>query len=320
MSGTRFESLNELWYRLWFQPQSPVPICMFRILLSTIIFLSSLTWAPDLFTWFGYDGIVSVETMRQYEEFNRLSLLDWLPADNRFVLALYIVLLLAALSLMVGFKSRLSALILFICLASFHHRNLLIFHSGDTLMRVCLLLILFGPIEKMYSLDSILGKKSTKQEQPALASPWVQNLLRFQIAIVYAHSFFAKMEGSTWRDGTAIYYALHMEDFYRFPVPYLFDNIITVKLATWSTLAIELALWTIVWIRSLRYYVLAAGVILHLGIDWSMNLPFFEDLMIASYVLFLKPEDIERFVLFIKQVLNLDRNQTQNQGAVVSPK
>ena len=300
-----------LWYRLWFEPQSPAPICMFRILLAAIVFLSSLTWAPDLFTWFGYDGIVSVETMRQYEEFNRLSLLDWLPPDNRFVLSLYVLLLLSALSLMVGFKSRLSALILFICLASFHHRNLLIFHSGDTLMRVCLFLLLFGPIDRMYAIDS-------RGKAPAQASPWVQNLLRFQIAIVYAHSFFSKMEGSTWWDGTAIYYALHMEDFYRFPVPLLFDNIMTVKLATWSTLVIELALWTLIWIRGLRYYVLAAGVILHLGIDWSMNLPFFEDLMIASYVLFLKPEDIERFVLYERQVLNLDPGR--DQGPVVSPK
>ena len=300
-----------LWYRLWFEPQSPAPICMFRILLAAIVFLSSLTWAPDLFTWFGYDGIVSVETMRQYEEFNRLSLLDWLPPDNRFVLSLYVLLLLSALSLMVGFKSRLSALILFICLASFHHRNLLIFHSGDTLMRVCLFLLLFGPIDRMYAIDS-------RGKAQAQASPWVQNLLRFQIAIVYAHSFFSKMEGSTWWDGTAIYYALHMEDFYRFPVPLLFDNIMTVKLATWSTLVIELALWTLIWIRGLRYYVLAAGVILHLGIDWSMNLPFFEDLMIASYVLFLKPEDIERFVLFVRQVLNLDPGR--DQGPVVSPK
>ena len=300
-----------LWYRLWFEPQSPAPICMFRILLAARVFLSSLTWAPDLFTWFGYDGIVSVETMRQYEEFNRLSLLDWLPPDNRFVLSLYVLLLLSALSLMVGFKSRLSALILFICLASFHHRNLLIFHSGDTLMRVCLFLLLFGPIDRMYAIDS-------RGKAPAQASPWVQNLLRFQIAIVYAHSFFSKMEGSTWWDGTAIYYALHMEDFYRFPVPLLFDNIMTVKLATWSTLVIELALWTLIWIRGLRYYVLAAGVILHLGIDWSMNLPFFEDLMIASYVLFLKPEDIERFVLFVRQVLNLDPGR--DQGPVVSPK
>ncbi|MCA9816803.1 MAG: HTTM domain-containing protein [Cyanobacteria bacterium HKST-UBA01] len=305
------EDPGRLWYRLWFEPQSPAPICMFRILLAAIVFLSSLTWAPDLFTWFGYDGIVSVETMRQYEEFNRLSLLDWLPPDNRFVLSLYVLLLLSALSLMVGFKSRLSALILFICLASFHHRNLLIFHSGDTLMRVCLFLLLFGPIDRMYAIDS-------RGKAPAQASPWVQNLLRFQIAIVYAHSFFSKMEGSTWWDGTAIYYALHMEDFYRFPVPLLFDNIMTVKLATWSTLVIELALWTLIWIRGLRYYVLAAGVILHLGIDWSMNLPFFEDLMIASYVLFLKPEDIERFVLFVRQVLNLDPGR--DQGPVVSPK
>ncbi|MCA9805275.1 MAG: HTTM domain-containing protein [Cyanobacteria bacterium HKST-UBA02] len=295
-----FRELADLWYRIWFKPQSPAPLCLFRILIGSIILISSLYWWPDLMTWFGYDGVVSVETMFQFEESNRLSILNWLPPDNRFVYVLYALLMLSGLSFTLGFKSKLSAIILFLCLTSFHHRNLLIFHSGDTLLRVCMFLLMFGPIGKMYSIDSWLARKSDREDpEPVLCSPWVQNLLRFQIAIVYAQSSLAKLEGESWWNGTAVYYALHMQDFSKFPVPFIFDSIPAIQFATWSTLLIEIALFTLIWIRDLRYYVLAAGVVLHLGIDWSMNLPFFEILMIASYVVFIKPEDVERFVRFV---------------------
>lgn len=293
-----FQEIRELWYRIWFKPQSPAPICLFRILLGLIVILSILLWLPDLYTWFGYDGIVSIQTMEQFQGSNRFSILFWLPPDNRWVTGLYWLMFVACLSFTLGFRANLSALILFLCVTSFHHRNLLIFHSGDTLIRVCLFLLIFGPIGKMYSIDSWLRRRSGAEQDTAneLCSPWTQNLLRFQIAIVYAQSTLAKMDGETWWNGTAVYYASHMEDFHKFPVPVIFDHVFGYQIATWATLAIELSLWTLIWVKELRYYVLAAGVLLHLGIDWTMNLPVFENLMIACYTLFLKPEDVERFV------------------------
>ncbi|MBK9143433.1 MAG: HTTM domain-containing protein [Candidatus Melainabacteria bacterium] len=298
-----FRELADLWYRIWFTPQSPAPICLFRILIGVIILASSLFWWPDLLTWFGYDGIVSVDTMYQFEESNRLSILAWLPPDNRFVVALYALLMVSGICFTLGLKSNLSAFILFVCLTSFHHRNLLIFHSGDTLLRVCMFLLVFGPIGKMYSLDRLLARKSGKEDSgDILCSPWIQNLLRFQVAIVYAHSSLSKLEGETWWNGTAVYYALHMQDFSKFPVPFVFDSVLGCQIATWATLAVEIALFTLIWIKELRYYVLAAGAVLHLGIDWTMNLPFFENLMIATYVLFIKPDDVERFVRFVSQL------------------
>jgi len=318
-----FQDIRALWYRMWFQPQSPAPLCLFRILLGLLLILSSLLWLPDLQTWFGYDGIVSVQTMEQFEASNRFSILFWLPPDNAWVSKLYVIMMIAAVTFTLGLRANFSALILFLCVTSFHHRNLLIFNSGHTLMRVCLFLMMFGPIGKMYSIDSWFANwhrprfadreaerdalaegeeleprtiDVAQNSPPILCRPWTQNLLRFQIALVYAQSTLAKMDGETWWNGTAVYYANRMEDFSKFPIPFIFDRMLGYQIATWATLAIEIALWTLIWVKELRYYVLVLGVLLHLGIDWTMNLPIFEHLMIASYVLFLKPEDVECFV------------------------
>lgn len=297
------KEIRELWYRIWFAPRSPAPICLFRILLGAIALLSSLTWLPDLLTWFGYDGIVSIETMQQFQASNRFTIFPWLPPDNNYVFILYGFMFVTGLSFTLGFRSNLSALLFFLCLTSFHHRNLMIFHSGDTLLRVCLFLLIFGPIGKMYSIDSWLAgrKNAGSASERVECSPWVQNLLRFQIAIVYAQSSIAKIQGDTWWDGTAVYYATCMEDFHKFPVPIVFDHVAGFQIATWATLAIEIALWTLIWVKEFRYWVLGLGVLLHLGIDWTMNLPFFETLMIATYVLFLNPQDVERAVSIIRR-------------------
>jgi hypothetical protein len=298
-----FQEIKLIWDRIWFQPQSPASVCLYRILIGCIILLSSFLWLPDFYTWFGYDGIVSIQTMEQFHNSNRFSILMWLPPENIYPTVLYAVFFIAGLSFTIGFKSNFSALILFICLISFHHRNLLLFHSGDTLLRVSLFLLIFGPIGKMYSIDSWLASRRPGAQADLDCSPWVQNLLRFQVAIVYWHSTWAKMDGDTWWNGTAVYYASRMEDFHKFPVPIMFEHALGFQLATVFTLVVEFALWTLIWVKELRYYVLAAGVILHLGIDWTMSLPFFENLMIASYCVFLKPEDIENCVNFCRQFL-----------------
>lgn len=155
----------------------------------------------------------------------------------------------------------------------------------------------------MYSIDSWLAKRSGEppSSEEIKCTPWVQYLIRFQIAAVYWHSFFGKMNGETWRNGTAVYYATRMEDFHKLSLPILFDNLWIIQVLTYGTLATECALWSLIWIKEFRYYVLVAGVLLHLGIEWSMNLPFFELLMIASYIVFVEPSDVERVVQWVKR-------------------
>ncbi len=81
---------------------------------------------------------------------------------------------------------------------------------------------------------------------------------------------------------------------HRLPIVYIFDHLWTVKLLTWTTLVVEFSLCFLIWFKPIRYYVIALGIIMHLVIDWSMLIPQFEWIMIASYILFIEPDDLQK--------------------------
>jgi predicted DCC family thiol-disulfide oxidoreductase YuxK len=103
-----------------------------------------------------------------------------------------------------------------------------------------------------------------------------------------------------WLDGTALYYTARLEDFWRLPVPYVFDHLWSIKFATWATLMVEFALGVLIWFRDIRYLVLLAGLMLHLGIEWSMNVPLFSAMMLSAYVAFLEPAQFRRSLTWLK--------------------
>lgn len=99
--------------------------------------------------------------------------------------------------------------------------------------------------------------------------------------------------GILWMNGTAVYYAMRLEDFHRFPTPAL-HSLFLIKSLTWLTLLIEFALGVLIWFKELRYPVLLAGLGLHLGIEYAMNIPLFEWMIVATYINFIEPQDLSR--------------------------
>jgi len=51
-------------------------------------------------------------------------------------------------------------------------------------------------------------------------------------------------------------------------------------------------------VKRWRYKILAGGLLLHLGIEYAMNIALFEWVMIALYITFLDPADVEKFLKF----------------------
>ena len=98
-----------------------------------------------------------------------------------------------------------------------------------------------------------------------LCSPWAQRMLQIQTAVVYFATFYWKSLGILWINGTAVYYALRLEDFQRFPLPPL-HNLFLIKTLTWSTLVIEFALGVLIWFKETRYPVLLAR---HMSAHWN---------------------------------------------------
>jgi hypothetical protein len=213
------------------------------------------------------------------------------PNSDVWLNIVFIVFAISAIALTIGFSTKLSAVLVFVCLSSLHARNYLILNSGDVFMRMLCFWLIFSAAGMSLSID--------RWRTRALAAPWAQRLVQINLSLLYAHAFAKKIVGADWQNGTAVYFSSRMIEMQRFHIPFLFDHLWTCRLLSWAVLGIEFALFTLIWVKPLRYYVLIAGLIMHLSIDWTMNIPQFEWIMIISYVLFIEPDDMDKLINFL---------------------
>lgn len=314
---TKMECVVAIWNNFWYRPISTRILAAFRILFGLLLIQFVVLLMPDFFVWFGKNGIVASNTINSWQPYLRFNILNLFPNSDLWLITVFAFFIIAAICLTIGFLTRFSSIVVFLCLISFHARDYLIINSGDNFMRLLSFWLIFSPAGQSFSIDNWLTKRNNIKRQNSQtidnkAEPWAQRMMQINMALLYAQAFYKKIGGKLWQDGSAVYYSSHMEDMHRFPFVYLFDHLWTCKLLTWCTLGIEFALFTLVWVKPLRYYVLALGTIMHLTIDWTMNIPQFEWIMIYSYVLFIDPPDLERFLSLVnKQVLKKSVNKSQ---------
>lgn len=277
----------------FFQPEPVHSVVLLRIVFGIIVLFQWISIWQNLELFWGPDGLVSLDTAIKYNSVWRVNLFEFLPNDPRVPVLLASLLFLGSIGMIFGFYTKTSIAFTFFTLISFHNRNTFILNSGDIVVRNLLFLLLFTPCGDLWSLDRwIQVKRGLLRDQPVEKSPWALRLIQIQFCIIYIATVMFKMKGSMWADGTAVYTATRLDDFVRMPLEAL-NSFAVIKFLTWSTLIVEFALGTLVWVKDLRYWVLLAGVALHLGIEMSMVIPLFEWIMIASMLCMVDSRDID---------------------------
>lgn len=288
------QSLIRAWNDFFFKPASPLPVAVFRIAFGLLVVVMLITESmPDWDFWYGPAGPVQMNCLRDH--FFRcpvFDIFDIIPASANH--GFMWVVLAAAVCLTIGLFTRLSAVFTWMALVSLDHHNPWNISGSDDMMRLLAFGLMFTRCGEMLSVDSWWKRKFRPQDVKTTFAPWGQRMLQIQVALAYWGASMAKIGGSQWIDGTAVYYSSHLEDFYRLPVGHLFDSLAFCQFLSWSTLFVETSLWTLIWFKECRYWVLLGGVLLHIGIDYSMSLPIFEMLFVASYVVFIEPDDLIR--------------------------
>jgi len=295
-------TIARAWNEFFFEPRSPIPIALFRIVLGLIVLIDAAMLRPDWLTWYGPRGLVSLATLQQLEYGPRINVFAILPQTDLWAYAVFYVLVVSALFLCAGLFTRASSIAVFILVASIHQRNLYIVHSGDTLLRCSLFFLMFAPAGAALSLDRLRniwkGKEGLEIRPRA---PWAQRMIQIELSLLYFTTFWSKTLGPAWVDGTALYYVYRLNDFHRFPMPEFLNNMALIKLQTWFTLVAEFSLGVLIWIKELRYPVLLLGVLLHLSLEYSINAPMFQWTILALYVTFLDASVLERAWSSIRQ-------------------
>jgi hypothetical protein len=237
-----------------------------------------------------------METISKAESGLRLNLFAIIPSNDQWIAGLYWVLLTASITLTVGFGTRVSSVIVYLGLNYLNQRNPLILHGGDSLLRAAAFFLIFAPAGVALSIDSTLRHRrgSRAAAKIRLYPPWAQRLIQFQLAIVYLAGFCWKLKGAAWRNGTALYYVVHLREIQRFPLPVFVYHAWTLHLGTWLALAFELLFPLLVWFGPFRIPMLTAGLLFHLSLEYALNIPMFQWDMLCMYPLFLDAQWLQR--------------------------
>jgi hypothetical protein len=223
------------------------------------------------------------------------------------IAACLVALIVASVALTLGLLTRVAALVVFVALLSLQRRNPFVFNSGDALLRDLSFYLVLAPAGLVFSVDGLRRARKTFWAAPARAI-WPLRLMQVQFTIVYLAAVWGKARGTNWNDGTAVSYALRIQDYARLPVPSFISNSLFISnVLTLGTLALELALAVLVWNRKLRPWVLLLGVSLHLGIEYSLRVGFYSLAILALYLAFVPPERATAWALSLRERLRRSR-------------
>lgn len=291
-----WKEVVRLWNNFFFTPQPVEGIALFRIIWVSVLSLYFIFDLGNAADFYGPHAIVSLATVREQFNYLHLNLFHSLTNSYESVYLLQAIYGVALVFALVGFYTRTSLVVTLICMVSFHQRNIWMLSSSEVLMRIVTIYLICSPAGNALSVDSLLGRRFPKFQKEKMWAPWALRMIQIQVSVVYLWTVWHKIKGETWFDGTATYYATRLVDLQNFPVPFLLDSMIFLKLITWGTLLIETALGVLVWIKECRKYVILTGIVFHLGIEYMMSIPFFEIIMMALILLYFTPEEMKLFV------------------------
>ena len=271
----------------WFAPTDPATLALVRVAFGALVTLWTLSLAPDLAAFFSTAGVIGDDLPRGG---NGTWSLLWIDHSETAVAAVYLALLAGGVGILLGWHSRVCAAVVFVALTSLARANPYVLNSGDTLIRVLAFYLMLAPSGMEFSLD----RRRARHRGHDLASThpaWPLRLIQIQVSVMYASAVWSKLQGPTWRDGTAVVLR-HAP-----PGPRALPRCrscwrrspLLAQLATYGTLVVESGLALLVWYPRTRIPALAAGVLLHLSIDASIRVGFFTLAVFVAYLSFTSP-------------------------------
>ena len=280
------------WNQFWFGPISAKPLGIFRIVFGVVVLCNLGFLAFDMNYWLTDAGLLqgkeALELAGPYRTSPLLYFQD--PLSVRLFFAATAVI---ASIYTVGWHTRIAGVALYLAMLSIHHRNLLTNSGADALVMVMTFYMMLAPSGAAYSLDARRARRRRGTDADALIVPWAQRLIQLQLALIYFTTAMFKCNGGSWLNGTALHYVLLNTEVGRPFLSFLTSYPVLLNVMTYGVLFLEFALAFLLWFRPTRPWVILAGVSLHTGILFSVNIPIFGEMMTACYLTFLGPEEVQ---------------------------
>jgi hypothetical protein len=288
--GRSTAKFSSAWERWWFESIPPYSYALLRIAFGVLglAILLGITPVDAFWSLTGLSPEPSPGGVRAWLIHSGFSELSGA--------AFFAVLAASFAAMAVGYKTRWSVLLCFTGSVVQTLWNRLPLSGANKAFIAVLFCLVWAESGVVWSIDAWLSRRRRVANVPVASTPVLPlRLLRFQLGFVYLNSGLWKLFGATWRDGTALHWAMSSNVFQRFPfaVPGTSDFALTA--VTYLTLFWELSFVLLMLNRWTRRAALLMGVCVHVGTWLLMEVGPFSPVMLAAYIAFLEPADIERW-------------------------
>ncbi|NVB37356.1 HTTM domain-containing protein [Pseudenhygromyxa sp. WMMC2535] len=236
----------ELWRRLWFDRIDPRPAALARIALGITIIWNFADLLVLQGEWLFTDqGLLLTEMARKnyggkfrtlwdpefgFEHWwdifmvftDRWSVL-FIRSDPPFTYTVFGLLLLSASLMTLGIWTRVTTVLTWLLVLQIYAYNPIYFSGGDTVVRISAYLAIFVDWGQAFSVDAwrrrrkaVLGGATSIPQYKRIAA-WPIRFFMLQLACIYCATGLLK-SGTTWANGSSLYYALNLDHFYRMPM------------------------------------------------------------------------------------------------------
>lgn len=286
-------SLVEQWQRFWFAPAAPHTLALIRILAGSMLLYSHFVWGLGLTSFLGNDAWVTSETAQ------RLNASWWSWSYLYYVESpallwtLHIAALVVFAMLTVGLFTRVTSILACIITISYCHRLVGMQFGLDQVNALLATYLAVGPCGAVYSLDRYLATRRAGAELPVMPSTAANiaiRLIQIHMCVIYLFGGISKLQGTTWLNGTAAWYAVASYEYQSLDMTWLAGYPFLIALATHATVFWETFYCVLIWPRTTRPVFLAMAVAVHGGIALFLGMITFGLAMIIANLAFVPPE------------------------------
>jgi hypothetical protein len=289
----------------WLGDVDSRPVALFRIVFALLLLKDAIYHLPLARIYYSDAGIVPRAALWDgLARTNRISLMDAISAPW-MATVFFVLWIVVLLGLLVGWRTRLMAILNFVILLSVQERNIYLLNGADTVFRVMSFWAIFLPMGQAFSVDALRRRAARYQltqhpadlrppSGPRPGSAFPVRMAQIQLALVYVFTGILKLPGepTAWSRGEALHYALQLQSLTQVTGDWLVNSGLDwlLRYINYLTLFTEMAFVILVFLPilqpMLRMLGLTLGVLLHTGIALTMSIANFSMVMMGSYLLF----------------------------------
>ena len=251
----------------------PRSLALFRVALALVLLSDLRLRFANLEAFYTDWGVLPrVAQIQLFGHLPNLVSFHMMSGTYAVTAILFVLEILAALALLFGYRTGIATFVSWLMLVSLHNRNPMVLQGGDALMRILLFWALFLPLGARASLDAWLAPSGAVTEKypdaPYLSMGTFAVLL--QVCFVYWFTWALKTD-AIWRtDGTAVGYALSIDQMNRPLGRWLLQYPDAMRVLTFFTLELERfgPLLALVPLWRVRLFMVAVFI----GFHWTMGL------------------------------------------------